>query len=179
MRLKRVPEPPVDLNALEAYQRAVPLVPGDTDDCCARLRDRRGLADRQVANDWLAFLRMLGLVRETPRGFVRADIDPTVEVIQRGLHNGVVHTPAALELLREATPTTPVTPESLFTATRADIPRHNRARDPSWEQTWVDRAGRLLGWLALVDLATPIDGRVPVSPAYVAGHALESGGSLP
>ena len=177
MRLKRVPEPPVDLDALEAHQRAVPLVPGDTDDCCARLRDRCGLANRQAANDWLAFLRTLGLVRETPRGFVRADVDPTAEVVRRGLRDGIVHAPAALKLLREATPTTPVTPESLFAATRADVPRHDRARDPSWEQTWVDRADRLLGWFSLVDLATPIDGTATESSAYVAGDALESGGS--
>jgi len=179
MRLKRVPAPPVDLDALEAHQRAVPLVPGDTDDCCARLRDRCGLVNRQVANDWLAFLRTLGLVRETPRGFVRADVEPTAEGIRRGLRDGVVHVPAALGRLREATPVTPVTPESLFAATRADVPRHDRERDPSWEQTWVARAGRLLGWLSLVDLATPVDGPVAESPAYVAGDALESDGSTP
>jgi len=179
MRLKRVPEPPVDLDALEAHQRAVPLVPGDTDDCCARLRDRCGLADRQVANDWLAFLRTLGLVRETPRGFVRADVDPAAEVVRRGLRDGVVHVPAAVDLLREATPVTPVTPESLFAATRADVPRHDRARDPSWEQTWTDRAGRLLQWLTLVELATPVGVAVSDSAAYVAGDALESDGSPP
>jgi len=179
MRLKRVPEPPVDLDALEAHQRAVPLVPGDTDDCCARLRDRCGLANRQVANDWLAFLRALGLVRETPRGFVRADVSPTVEMVRRGLRDGVVHVPAAVDLLREATPVTPVTPESLFAATRADVPRHDRARDPSWEQTWTDRAGRLLQWLTLVDLATPAGVAVNDSAAYVAGDALESDGSPP
>jgi len=179
MRLKRVPEPPVDLDALEAHQRAVPLVPGDTDDCCARLRDRCGLANRQVANDWLAFLRTLGLVRETPRGFVRADVSPTVEVVRRGLRDGILHAPAALALLHEATPTRPVTPESLFAATRADVPRHDRARDPSWEQTWTDRAGRLLQWLTLVELATPVGVAVSDSAAYVAGDALESDGSPP
>lgn len=65
MRLKPVPEPPDSLDDLRAFQRAVPLVPGSTDDCCARLRERRGLSDRQTANDWLAFLRALGLARET------------------------------------------------------------------------------------------------------------------
>ena len=177
MRLKRVPEPPIDLDALETHQRAVPLVPGDTDDCCARLRDRCGLATRQAANDWLAFLRTLGLVRETPRGFVRADVDPTAEVVRHGLRDGILHAPAALELLHEATPTSPVTPESLFAATRADVPRHDRARDPSWEQTWTDRAGRLLEWFSLVDLASPVDATTAGASAYVAAGALESGGS--
>ena len=177
MRLKRVPEPPADLNALAAHQRAVPLVPGDVDDCCIRLRDRRGLGDRQTANDWLAFLRTLDLVRETSRGFVRADVDPTADVVRQGLKNGVLHVPAALDLLREATSTTPVTPESLFAATREDVPRHDRARDPSWEQTWTDRANRLLRWLVLVDLATPVDEDSAEVRGYVAGAALESGDS--
>lgn len=179
MWLKRVPDPPPTLDALTAYQRAVPLVPGDTDDCCVRLCDCCGLADRQAANDWLAFLRTLELVRETPLGFVRADVDPTAELVRRGLRAGVLHTPVALDLLREATPTTPVTPESLFAATRADVPRHDRARDPSWEQTWVARADRLLGWLSLVELAAPVALESAGPSAYVAGDALESDGSPP
>ncbi|MFD1569593.1 hypothetical protein [Halorubrum laminariae] len=176
MRLKPVPEPPDSLDALREYQRAVPLVPGSTDDCCARLRDRRDLPDRQTANDWLAFLRALGLVRETPRGFVRTDTEPTAERVREGLREGVLLVPEALDLLRRAAPDDPVTPGALFAATRGSVPRHDRARDPEWEATWRERADRLLRWLALVDLAEPVEAGGPPdesddAPAYLAGDA--------
>ncbi|GAA0534008.1 hypothetical protein ABNG02_09105 [Halorubrum ejinorense] len=158
MRLKPVPDPPTGLDALRAFQRAVPLVPGDTDDCCARLRRRRDLADRQTANDWLAFLRTLGLVEETPRGFVRADAEPTPELVRDGLRDGVLLVPEALAALRDASPADPLTAADLFAATRDAVPRHDRARDPDWEAAWRDRAARLLEWLALVDLAVPVRG---------------------
>ena len=175
MRLKPVPDPPTDLDALREYQRAVPLVPGDTDDCCARLRRRRDLPDRQTANDWLAFLRALGLVEETPRGFVRADAEPTPELVREGLRDGVLLVPEALAALREASPDDPLTPDDLFAATRERVPRHDRARNPDWEAAWRDRAARLLGWLALVDLAAPVagdEGDAERDAGYVAGDAL-------
>ena len=178
MRIKPVPDPPTELDELRDLQRAVPLVPGSTDDCCARLRDRCGLSDRQTANDWLAFLRALGLVRETPRGFVRTDAEPTPELVREGLCEGVLLVPEVLAALREATPEDPLTPDALFEATRESVPRHDRARDPAWEATWRDRASRLLEWLALVDLAERVpagragDGDPREPPAYVAGDAV-------
>ncbi|TKX75559.1 hypothetical protein EXE46_03685 [Halorubrum sp. GN11_10-6_MGM] len=173
MRLKPVPEPPADLDALREFQRAVPLVPGDTDDCCARLVRRCDLPDRQTANDWLAFLRALGLADETSRGFVRADAEPTPERVREGLREAVLFVPEALDALRAATPEDPLTAADLFAATRDRVPRHDRARDADWEATWRDRAARLLGWLALVDLAAPVE-RTPGEPTkgYVAGDAL-------
>ena len=174
MRLKPVPDPPADLDALREYQRAVPLVPGDTDDCCARLRNRCDLPDRQTANDWLAFLRTLGLVEETLRGFVRADAEPTPDRVREGLRDGVLLVPEALAALREASPDDPLTPDDLFAATRDRVPRHDRARNPEWEAAWRDRAVRLLGWLALVDLAAPADDPEASEDGsgYVAGDAL-------
>jgi hypothetical protein len=178
VRLKPVPDPPAELDELRELQRAVPLVPGSTDDCCARLRDRCGLADRQTANDWLAFLRALGLVRESSRGFVRTDAEPTPELVREGLREGVLLVPEAVTALRAATPADPLTPDALFAATRDAVPRHDRARDPEWEATWRDRAARLLAWLALVDLAERVDDDrtddLSGSPAYVAGDAAEA-----
>ena len=178
MRIKPVPDPPAELDELRELQRAVPLVPGSTDDCCARLRDRCGLADRQTANDWLAFLRALGLVRESSRGFVRTDAEPTPELVREGLREGVLLVPEAVTALRTATPADPLTPDALFAATRDAVPRHDRARDPEWEATWRDRAARLLAWLALVDLAERVDDDrtddLSGSPAYVAGDAAEA-----
>ena len=174
MRLKPVPEPPTDLDALREYRRAVPLVPGGTDDCCARLVRRCDLPDRRTANDWLAFLRALGLVEETPRGFVRADAEPTPERVREGLRSGVLLVPEALAALRDASRDDPLTPADFFAATRDRVPRHDRARDPDWEATWRERAARLLGWLALVDLAAPADDPEASEDGsgYVAGDAL-------
>lgn len=171
MRLKPVPEPPSDLDALREYQRAVPLVPGDTDDCCARLRRRCDLPNRQTANDWLAFLRTLGLVEETSRGFVRADAEPTPERVREGLRDGVLFAPEALAALADASRDDPVTPADLFAATRDRVPRHDRARDPEWEAAWRDRAARLLAWLALVDLAARVE-REGGTAGYVADDAV-------
>jgi hypothetical protein len=174
MRLKPVPDPPADLDALRAFQRAVPLVPGDTDDCCSRLRRRCDLPDRQAANDWLAFLRTLGLVEETPRGFVRADAEPTPERVRDGLRDGVLLVPEALAALRDASSDDPLTAADLFAATRDAVPRHDRARNPDWEAAWRERAARLLEWLALVDLASPVgEGRAATDDPveYVAGDA--------
>ncbi|VTT88338.1 unknown [Halorubrum sp. DM2] len=170
MRLKPVPEPPTALDDLRDLQRAVPLVPGDTDDCCARLRRRCDLPDRQTANDWLAFLRTLGLVEETSRGFVRADAEPAPERVRERLRDGVLFAPEALAALADASREDPVTPDDLFAATRDRVPRHDRARDPDWEATWRDRAARLLAWLALVDLAVPVESAGETA-GYVAGDA--------
>ena len=177
MRLKPVPDPPTEIDALDDFRRAVPLVPGSEDDCCARLRDRRNLPNRQVANDWLAFLRALGLARETARGFVRADAEATPELVREGLREGVLLVPEALALLRDASAEEPVTPASLFAATRESVPRHDRARDPNWEASWRDRADRLLRWLSLVDLAEPVPVDATASKSaselgYVAGDAV-------
>ena len=175
MRLKPVPDPPTDLDALREYRRAVPLVPGDADDCCARLRRRCDLPDRQTANDWLAFLRAFGLVEETARGFVRADAEPTPERVREGLRDGVLFVPEALAALREASLDDPLTAADLFAATRDRVPRHERARDPDWEAAWRDRAARLLGWLALVDLAALVAGdesETDRDAGYVGGDAL-------
>lgn len=157
MRLKPVPEPPETLGELREYQRAVPLVPGSTDDCCARLRDRRDLPNRHVANDWLAFLRALGLVRETSRGFVRTDREPTPERVRGGLRNGVLLVPETIAALRAASVADPLTADGLFETTRDRVPRHDRARDPDWEASWRGRADRLLRWLVLVDIAERVD----------------------
>lgn len=178
MRLKPVPEPPDTLDDLHEYQRAVPLVPGSTDDCCARLCDRCDLPDRQTANDWLAFLRALGLVRETPRGFVRTDAEPTPERVRTGLCERILLVPETLSALRRASHADPLTPDALFATTRESVPRHDRARDPEWEATWRERADRLLRWLALVDLAEAVDlmetadrDGQNASVTYVAGDA--------
>lgn len=153
MRLKPVPEPPAELAGITPYRDAVPLVPGRTDDCCARLCDRTDLETRQAANDWLAFLDALGLVESTPRGFKRTGADLTPEQVRDGIRERVLFAPEALTLIEEAAAEDPVTATDVLAATRDRVPRHDRARDPDWETSWLERAERLLGWFVLVGLA--------------------------
>src|SRR6056297_932904 len=75
MRYKVAPDPEDGRDTLAAAHRAVPLVPGSTDDCCARLQSRLGLTSRDDAREWLAFLDALGLATETDRGYKRVQAD--------------------------------------------------------------------------------------------------------
>jgi len=133
----------------------VPLVPEALTTAVPGSASAEG-SDRQTANDWLAFLRALGLARRHPED----SSGPTPSrprSASEGLRDGVLLVPEALTALRDASPADPLTPEGLFAATRESVPRHDRARDPNWEATWRERADRLLRWLALVDLAEEIE----------------------
>src|SRR6056297_3317185 len=77
MQFKLVPEPPADLAMVADAQRAVPLVPGTEDDCCARLMRRLDFPSRDAARTWLTFLRALELADERDSGFVRRSQEPT------------------------------------------------------------------------------------------------------
>lgn len=153
MRVKLVPPPPDDLDTVAEAQRAVPLVPSPEDDCCAFLIDRVGVESRDVASTWLAFLRGLGLVRETDRGFVRTREDPTRATIAVGLETGVF---GARELL-EALSTEPLSADEAFEVVRERVPRWERAKDHAWESTWRTRTERLLDWLVLGGRAERVD----------------------
>ena len=154
MRVKPIPPPPADLDALARAQRAVPLVPGSEADCCGRLVERLDLPSRDIARTWLTFLRGLGLVREGEGGFVRTKVPVDRETLADGLRDGVL---GASELL-DALGSEPTTPAAAFEAVEPSIPRWERAKEPNWRDTWRDRVEYLLGWLALADLAERVDG---------------------
>jgi len=123
----------------------------------ARLRERRGLSDRQTANDWLAFLRALGLARETSRGFVRTDAEPTPERVREGLRDGVLLVPEALTAPERRLARGPAYPRR----TVCGDPRVGPAARPRPRPELggdVARARRSAPrWLALVDLAEEIE----------------------
>lgn len=154
MRVKPVPEAPAELGVVAAAQRAVPLVPGSEADCCALIMDRLDLAGRDAARTWLTFLRGLGFVRETDRGFVRTREPVDRASLASGLTAGVF---GAREL-RGALDAEPLTPGEAFGVIRPLVPRWERARDPGWEATWRERTDRLLEWLVLAGLAARAEG---------------------
>lgn len=162
MRFKLVPEPPADLDRVREAQRAVPLVPGSEDDCCARLQRRLEFPSRDVSRTWLTFLRALDLAEETPSGFRRRSTEPTPEHLRTAFLESVMLAEDALaELVAAGTgdDPQPLDAHDVFERTREDVPQYERHKHPNkWETIWRDRAADLLGWLALLDLAKPVEG---------------------
>lgn len=151
MRLKPLPEPPDELDAVADAQSAVPLVPGSEDDCCARLMRREGYPSRDIARTWLTFLRALELAEETDSGFRRTDREPTPENVRESFRERVFGAEDALDVLREAA--APLTADEVFERLRDTVPGWERERRRRWVDHWTDRTERLLEWLVLLDLA--------------------------
>jgi hypothetical protein len=149
-RFKLVPPAPDSLERVAEARRAVPLVPGTEDDCCARLLDRMDLPSRDVARTWLTFLRALGLAAEREAGFVRLDREPTPDYLRETLLDRVY---GAREV-HDALGTEPVGSDAVFERFEEDVPEWERYKDPArWREVWRERVGHLLDWLVLLDLA--------------------------
>jgi hypothetical protein len=150
MRFKLVPEPPDATARLAAAQRAVPLVPGTEDDCCARLTRRLDLPSRDVARTWLTFLRALELVEERDAGFVRRAQDPTTEHLRRVFVDRVYGAREVLDVLGSE----PRDADAVFERFEERVPEWEHYKDPAgWRETWRERVGRLLEWAVLLGLA--------------------------
>ncbi|MFB6302033.1 MAG: hypothetical protein ABEH78_04145 [Haloferacaceae archaeon] len=159
MRFKRVPDPPGDVERLDRARLAVPLVPDAEADCCARLRDRCDLPDRDAARAWLTFLRALGLVERTERGYRRTRPAPD-EAARRAAFRDRVY--GAREALDAVAADGPLTAGEVFDRLRERVPAWERARDTDWTASWRERTRRLLDWAALLGLAERTDeGYVP------------------
>ncbi|WP_049996718.1 hypothetical protein [Halococcus sediminicola] len=153
MKLKAVPEPR-GIEFLDEAQRALPLVPGSENDCCARLLDRTDLAARDDAREWITFLRALGLAAETDSGYRRLRRDPNREELATAFREGVFGADTLLDGLPDDEP---LDETEAFEGFRSHIPNWERHRRPDWEDHWRERVRRLLGWLVLFDLAERVD----------------------
>lgn len=156
MRFKLLPEPPESLDLIAAAQRAVPLVPGSEDDCCARLMRRVGFQTRDVARTWLTFLRALELAAETDSGFVREQTEPTPEHVRDAFKRRVY---GASEVLSSLDADEPKSIEAVFADFEERVPvwETHRAAE-NWRDVWRERVERILGWAELLDLVTERDG---------------------
>lgn len=164
MRFKPLPDPPGDLEAVAAAQRALPLVPGSEDDCCARLMRRRDLPSRDVARTWLTFLRALELAVETDSGFKRSSREPSAANLRESFVANVYSAREVLNALRAAD--APMTTDRVFDVVADHIPTWERHKSRSWENDWRERIANLLGWLTVLDLAAErADGYVAVKDA--------------
>jgi hypothetical protein len=171
MQFKLVPEPPESLDFVADAQRAVPLVPGSEDDCCARMLDRTDLSSRDQARTWLTFLRALGLAEEQSSGFTRTRQDPEREFLQERFREHVFGVPAVLEILAEAKK--PFSAEEVFEQFRDEVPTWEHHKNPnSWEEIWSERVEYLLEWSALLGLAERVGAKYApggVDEEYVSG----------
>lgn len=172
MRLKPLPEPPVSVDAVEENcgysianrtvfdtvadaQAAVPLVPASENDCCGRLMRREGYQSRDVAREWLTFLRALELAAETESGFKRMDREPTPENVRESFRKRVFGAADALAVLQAVDG--PLSAESVFERLRETVPGWERQRRRTWVEHWQERTEKLLDWLVLLNLATKTD----------------------
>ncbi|NHN47250.1 hypothetical protein G9464_06515 [Halostella sp. JP-L12] len=154
MRFKEVPPAPDSLDFVADAQRAVPLVPGSEDDCCARLQRRTDVPDREAARTWLTFLRALGLAEETDAGYARTDRDIDREGLAAAFREGVFGAAEVASLLSDH----PLTAAEAFEQFRPDVPQWERHRNPeTWEDEWEGRVARLLEWAVLLGLAERTD----------------------
>jgi hypothetical protein len=155
VRFKLLPEPPQSLDLVADAQRAVPLVPGSEDDCCARLMRRVDFPSRDVARTWLTFLWALELASETSSGFVRESTEPTPEHLRAAFRERVY---GAREVLASLDSDEPKSVDDVFADFEERVPvweTHRAAGD--WRDVWRERVERILGWAVLLDLAAERD----------------------
>ncbi|MDS0299565.1 hypothetical protein NDI76_12505 [Halogeometricum sp. S1BR25-6] len=161
MKFKLVPTPPDELGFVADAQRAVPLVPGSEDDCCARLMRRLDLPSRDVARTWLTFLRALELAEETSDGsFVRLQREPTAAHLRDAFERRVYGASDVLDALSDE----PKSVADVFGGFDERVPAWERHRAvENWRDIWTERVERILDWLVLLDLAAAeADGYVAV-----------------
>ncbi|WP_435359076.1 hypothetical protein [Haloarchaeobius sp. DFWS5] len=160
MKVKHVPAAPDSLDFVESAQRAVPLVPGSEDDCCARLIDRTDIVARDDAATWLTFMRGLGLAEEGERGFSRIRREPTADYLREAIVEGIFGVADVLEILREADDAGdgPLSLDSVFDRFEDTVPRWERHKHPNdWRHVWTEKVEHELDWLVLLDLAEKTD----------------------
>ena len=151
MKFKPVPESPESLDFVADVQRAVPLVPGTTEDCCARVMARAGIPSQDEARRWLTFLRALGLARETERGFARTREAVAREALADAFEERVFGATDVLEILDSADE--PLDTAEVFERFENSVPTWERHHDPNgWRDVWGERVERLLEWSVLFGL---------------------------
>ncbi|MBX0325945.1 hypothetical protein EGH21_23295 [Halomicroarcula sp. F13] len=152
MRYKVAP-PVRSLAALNDARGAVPLVPDDESDCCRAIRRASDVPDRETAREYLTFLRALGLVAESDRGYYRTRTELDEETLATAFRENVFGAAEVLDTLGSD----PRTVDEVFAAVRPAVPRWERERHADWERVWHSRVERLLGWATTFGLCRRTD----------------------
>lgn len=155
MKFKVVPEPrPLDF--LDRARLAMPLVPGDEDDCCARLVADTDLASRDAAREWITFMRALGLVAESDGGYYRSREVFDDAALARAFRERVHPVETVLDVLTDAE--RPLDADAVFERIVDEVPRWERSRRADWQAVWSERVERILAWCVAFGLAERVDG---------------------
>ncbi|MDR5671768.1 Uncharacterized protein AArcCO_1968 [Halalkaliarchaeum sp. AArc-CO] len=163
MRFKPVPTVP-ERSSLEDVRRAIPLVPASEPDCKRRLRERLDI-DETEAGAWLAFLRALGLVERTARGYRRTRREETSETLDRPFRRRVYAAEEALTVVSSAD--RPLTAAEIAERITHCEPTWERHRRVHHDEYWRERTGLLLEWAVRLDLADRIEpGEKSAVPTY-------------
>ena len=149
MRFKVVPPAPDSLDGLETARRAVPLVPRSENDCCARVMDRAGVPARDEAKEWLTFMRALGLVSRSERGYHRTREPVERDRLARAFRERVYGADDLLSALSDE----PASVDEAFERFVDSVPDWERSRHADWKRAWRERVERMLDWAVLFGLA--------------------------
>jgi len=154
MRYKVAP-PARSLEFLRTARTAIPLVPDSEADCCGAIQRATGVGDREQARAYLTFLRALGLVAESDRGYHRTRSDIDRDALATAYRERVFLVSELLDAVAAGADSH----GTAFEAVREVVPRWERERDPEWEQRWRTRVENLLGWAVVFDLLVVEDDR--------------------
>ncbi|MFW6382791.1 MAG: hypothetical protein ACOCZD_02000 [Haloferacaceae archaeon] len=175
IRFKPVPAPPDRLGDLEPVRRAVPLVPAGEIECRRRLARRVGIEDRDEALAWLTFMRALGVVDRTDRGYRRIHDEPTPAALRDRFRRRVYGATEALAALSAADE--PLTASAVAAHTADVEPAWERRRSADPTRAWEERTGRLLGWCLPLGLVDRVGLRGAGSHDDAPAYRLTGGGS--
>jgi hypothetical protein len=160
------------MDALTAVRRAVPLVPGDEEDCCARIAARTAVPGRDAGREWLTFLEALELVAESEHGYHRTQGDSDRDVLAGRFLDGVY---GAREVF-EAAADEPIDTKAAFAALESSVPRWEKHRNPDWRSEWHETTERLLEWGVIFGIfERDGDGRYRVADSHPSGARYISG----
>jgi hypothetical protein len=162
MKFKIVP-PPRSRQFLREAAAALPLVPQAESDCCARLVADTDLPSRDVAREYLTFLRAVGLVTVTDGQYHRARPEPDDAALATAFRDRTYAAAAVLDALAAEGP---LTAGAAFERVRGSVPRWERLRHDDWEHEWRERVRNLLEWAVELGLAERVDGDGEEPPRY-------------
>lgn len=155
MKFKPVPEAPENLDFVRDVQRALPLVPDVTDDCCTRVMRRAGVGNRDSAGTWLTFLRALELAEETEDGtFVRRRREPERDELAEAFETRVYRASTVLDVLSDEGP---LEADAVFARFREEVPSRGRDGDSGVEAVARERVGNVLDWAVLLGLVGRVE----------------------
>lgn len=153
MKFKVVPEPR-PRSFIERAQQTLPLVPSSEDDCCGLLMADTDIDSRDVAREWITFLRALGLVAESDGKYYQRQ-DPADD-LAAAFRERVYAAETVVRIVEDSDE--PLTASEVFERVRTEVPEWERNRRQNWEVVWYERVQRLLAWAVTFELVERADG---------------------